>query len=99
MQNFSHTFHRQLPSQLLYPHFASQAPFLVEQYQDWWLGGVNDMASWTTWCWGPVLLSLQLIDEIQRLKMVDWFEKGPNSELCNAFWNTNESFSEVHFRR
>lgn len=32
-----------LPSEFIYPHFAAQAPFLVERFQDWWIGGVDDM--------------------------------------------------------
>ncbi|XP_074062019.1 phosphatidylinositol-glycan-specific phospholipase D isoform X2 [Macrotis lagotis] len=32
----------------LYPTFAKRSPFLVEQFQDYFLGGLDDMAFWTT---------------------------------------------------
>ncbi|XP_072460062.1 phosphatidylinositol-glycan-specific phospholipase D isoform X1 [Notamacropus eugenii] len=32
----------------LYPNFAKKSPFLVEQFQDYFLGGLDDMAFWTT---------------------------------------------------
>jgi hypothetical protein len=28
---------KRLPSQYVYPYFAKKAPFLVEQFQDWWI--------------------------------------------------------------
>ncbi len=53
-------------SELLYPHFAEKSPFLVDHFQDWWIGGVNDMSTWTTWCWPYV---------------EDWIENGKNTIL------------------
>ncbi|XP_036615846.1 phosphatidylinositol-glycan-specific phospholipase D isoform X2 [Trichosurus vulpecula] len=32
----------------LYPNFAKRSPFLVDQFQDYFLGGLDDMAFWTT---------------------------------------------------
>uniref|UniRef100_A0A5F8G8I1 Phosphatidylinositol-glycan-specific phospholipase D n=1 Tax=Monodelphis domestica TaxID=13616 RepID=A0A5F8G8I1_MONDO len=32
----------------LYPNFAKKSPFLVEQFQDYFLGGLDDMAFWST---------------------------------------------------
>ncbi|XP_045151688.1 phosphatidylinositol-glycan-specific phospholipase D [Echinops telfairi] len=32
----------------LYPIFSSKSPFLVEQFQDYFLGGLDDMAFWST---------------------------------------------------
>ncbi|XP_031802639.1 phosphatidylinositol-glycan-specific phospholipase D isoform X1 [Sarcophilus harrisii] len=32
----------------LYPNFAKKSPFLVEQLQDYFLGGLDDMAFWST---------------------------------------------------
>lgn len=43
----------------LYPEFAKDAPFMIDHYQDYWLGGVNDMASWTTQCWPNVISALE----------------------------------------
>jgi predicted LPLAT superfamily acyltransferase len=34
---------------LLFPHYAKQAPFLQENYLDFFLGGVDDNAMWTSW--------------------------------------------------
>lgn len=42
---------RDAPSELLFPYYANQSTFLVDQYQDWWLGGMYSMASWTQTCW------------------------------------------------
>ena len=42
---------RDLPSELLFPYFADSSPFLVEHFQDWWLGGVEDNSIWTKICW------------------------------------------------
>eukprot|EP01116_Phalansterium_solitarium_P004292 TRINITY_DN1525_c0_g1_i2.p1 TRINITY_DN1525_c0_g1~~TRINITY_DN1525_c0_g1_i2.p1 ORF type:complete len:849 (-),score=281.79 TRINITY_DN1525_c0_g1_i2:324-2870(-) len=60
---------RDLPSQDLYPYFADMAPFMTEQYQDWWMGGISDLASWTPQCWNFT---------------VSWIEQGPSSQLCTA---------------
>jgi glycosylphosphatidylinositol phospholipase D len=63
---------KNLPSELLYPYFAAQAPFLVDQFQDWWDGGVDDMAIWSTWCWPNI---------------IDWLEVGPNKNVCLIEFN------------
>jgi len=43
---------------ILYPVFADGAPFMVDFFQDYWLGGLNDMALWTSECWPNVLHGL-----------------------------------------
>lgn len=32
----------------LYPTYSRKSPFLVEQFQDYFLGGLDDMAFWST---------------------------------------------------
>ncbi|KAJ3085128.1 integrin subunit alpha 8 [Quaeritorhiza haematococci] len=51
----------------VYPFFAAQAPFLAEEYMDYFRGGLNDMASWVTKCWGNT---------------IDWLENGPVRPHC-----------------
>lgn len=36
-----------LDSYLIYPYFANQSEFLVNNYQDWYIGGVDEMACMT----------------------------------------------------
>ncbi|EGG22678.1 glycosylphosphatidylinositol phospholipase D [Cavenderia fasciculata] len=40
---------------LLYPEIASKSQFLIDHYQDYFNGGLDDMAMWTSYCW-PVLM-------------------------------------------
>lgn len=74
---------KNLPSEVIFPHFADRAPFLVDEYQDWFIGGINNMAGSTTVCWNSIF---------------DWIKNGPNLEtLCyvekplSSFPNTKES--------
>ncbi|EGC39443.1 hypothetical protein DICPUDRAFT_96554 [Dictyostelium purpureum] len=39
----------------LYPEIAKKSPFLVDHYQDYFNGGLDDMSIWTSYCW-PVLM-------------------------------------------
>lgn len=32
----------------LYPTYSRKSPFLVEQFQEYFLGGLDDMAFWST---------------------------------------------------
>jgi len=41
---------------ILFPQYASASPFLPDQYEDWFVGGLDDMALWTSYCW-PYFLS------------------------------------------
>eukprot|EP01113_Clastostelium_recurvatum_P015386 TRINITY_DN1856_c0_g1_i3.p1 TRINITY_DN1856_c0_g1~~TRINITY_DN1856_c0_g1_i3.p1 ORF type:complete len:741 (-),score=181.77 TRINITY_DN1856_c0_g1_i3:262-2484(-) len=52
---------------IAYPKFASESPFLVDQYLHFPLGGLDDMALWTTRCWDS---------------MLRWLEEGPDEEIC-----------------
>ena len=44
-----------LPSETLLAYYDKVAPFLFEEYQDWWLGGVNSNALWTSYCWNQTV--------------------------------------------
>lgn len=43
----------------MYASVAKTSPFLVDQYQDYFLGGVNDMAGWTTRLWNQTIVMLE----------------------------------------
>jgi len=47
----------------LYPEIAKKSPFLVDHYQDYFEGGLDDMAIWTSYCW-PVLIGWMQGDKI-----------------------------------
>eukprot|EP01087_Luapelamoeba_hula_P019893 TRINITY_DN6663_c0_g1_i1.p1 TRINITY_DN6663_c0_g1~~TRINITY_DN6663_c0_g1_i1.p1 ORF type:complete len:909 (+),score=122.76 TRINITY_DN6663_c0_g1_i1:56-2728(+) len=34
-----------------FPNFASGSPFMIDSLQDYWLGGINDMAAHVSECW------------------------------------------------
>ena len=44
-------FIRDSPVDLIYPYFAETVPFLADYFQDWWLGGINSLSTWTLNCW------------------------------------------------
>ena len=46
---------------LFFPLFSEPSPFMVEQFHDYFLGGLDDMAIWTAWRWREV---------------IDWVENG-----------------------
>jgi glycosylphosphatidylinositol phospholipase D len=56
-----------LPSEVLLTYYESKSPFLFDHYQDWWLGGVNDNAMWTSNCWNAT---------------INWIENGETSNYC-----------------
>ena len=45
----------------LFPMFATPSPFMVEQFHDYYTGGLAEMATWTAWRWPDV---------------IDWMENG-----------------------
>lgn len=76
---------QKVPPSMLFEHFASSSVFLVDQYQDWWIGGVNDMAVWTSQCWPNI---------------VDSIENGPRKDnIClmesKWYWNDSSTFDVV----
>lgn len=42
---------------LLYPYSARKSGFLTDQLLNYWMGGVDDNAIWTLWCWYDYLMS------------------------------------------
>ncbi|KAJ3192580.1 Glycosylphosphatidylinositol specific phospholipase D1 [Irineochytrium annulatum] len=59
-----------LIGRLLYPLFSTQAPYLAENYYDYFRGGLNDMAGWVTTCWHDTL---------------EWFLYGPQvAPMCKS---------------
>ncbi|XP_022083635.1 phosphatidylinositol-glycan-specific phospholipase D-like [Acanthaster planci] len=42
----------------LFPDYARKSPFLVEQFQSYFLGGLDDMATWTTNVWHEAIYML-----------------------------------------
>jgi hypothetical protein len=60
-----------LPSETLLAYYDKIAPFLFEEYQDWWLGGVNSNALWVSYCWNQT---------------INWLNNGvpkdPNAKYC-----------------
>jgi len=56
-----------LPSELLYFMYAERSSFLVDNIQNWWLGGIDDMAMWTSYCWNFV---------------IEWIETGNFNNGC-----------------
>jgi len=50
---------RELPVPLAYAYMEERPAFLVENYHSWWLGGVDDMATWSARCWKTVITSIE----------------------------------------
>ncbi|XP_071955087.1 phosphatidylinositol-glycan-specific phospholipase D-like [Antedon mediterranea] len=62
----------------LYRSYASKSPFLIEDYQDYFLGGVDDMAVWTTNLWRTSLWMLQTGTEDCQIPHSTLFISCPN---------------------
>lgn len=62
-------FIRDFPPKLLYPYYNARAPFLIDNFQDWWMGGINSMITWTLNCWTDLA------------NMID----NPNSSACFVY--------------
>ncbi|XP_071501888.1 phosphatidylinositol-glycan-specific phospholipase D-like [Diadema antillarum] len=43
----------------LYPDYSSKSPFMVEEFESYFLGGVNDMSSWTQTVWHETITMLE----------------------------------------
>ncbi|GAM21015.1 hypothetical protein SAMD00019534_041900, partial [Acytostelium subglobosum LB1] len=54
----------------LYPEIAGKSPFLVDHYQDYFNGGLDDMAVWTSYCW-PVLMGWMEGNTIGNFCLID----------------------------
>lgn len=42
---------KNFPNEMIYPYFSEKSPFLTDYFQDWWLGGINSLTTWTDHCW------------------------------------------------
>lgn len=45
--------------EIIYYPLASQSPFLIDYYQDWWLGGIWSLATWTQNCWDSLAIMVE----------------------------------------
>ncbi|KAF2072152.1 hypothetical protein CYY_006528 [Polysphondylium violaceum] len=61
----------------LYPEIAKKSPFLVDHYQDYFEGGLDDMAIWTSYCW-PVLIGWMQGDPIKDFCFI---QPDPNNQM------------------
>lgn len=43
----------------LFPYFADESPFLVDMFNPYFLGGVDDMAAWTRYIWKDIIYMLE----------------------------------------
>ncbi|KAG0201713.1 Glycosylphosphatidylinositol specific phospholipase D1 [Mortierella sp. GBA30] len=65
----------------LFPVYASKSPFLVEQVEDYPMGGLRDMAEWTIECWKG--LAAYLAEERSLPQSAD---NSTSFNLCYALW-------------
>ncbi|KAF9931419.1 Glycosylphosphatidylinositol specific phospholipase D1 [Linnemannia zychae] len=75
----------------LFPVYAPQSPFLVEQVENYPLGGLRDMTEWTVDCWHG--LAQYLDEELPLPDIIDPIGTNTTFNLCYALWeeraNTN----------
>ncbi|KAG0283982.1 Glycosylphosphatidylinositol specific phospholipase D1 [Linnemannia gamsii] len=68
----------------LFPIYAPQSPFLVEQIEDYPMGGLRDMTEWTVDCWHGLA---QYLDEERPLPdLIDPIGTNTTFNLCYALW-------------
>ncbi|KAF9118441.1 Glycosylphosphatidylinositol specific phospholipase D1 [Mortierella sp. 14UC] len=68
----------------LFPVYAPQSPFLIEQVEDYPLGGLRDMTEWTVDCWNGLA---QYLDEERPLPdIIDPIGTNTTFNLCYALW-------------
>lgn len=49
--------------QIMYPIIASESPFLANEFNDWWIGGIESMAYWTQICMNSITNFIDSGDE------------------------------------
>ena len=49
----------QLAISLLYTQYSRKSPFLINKLNDYFLGGIDDMATWTQLSWNKVLYMIE----------------------------------------
>ncbi|KAF9907517.1 integrin subunit alpha 8 [Lobosporangium transversale] len=66
----------------LFPVYASRSPFLVEQIEDYPMGGLRDMSEWTIDCWSGLVGYLD-----QERKLPSGIGDRNNTfNMCYALW-------------
>ncbi|KAF8939299.1 hypothetical protein EDD21DRAFT_414357 [Dissophora ornata] len=67
----------------LFPVYASKSPFLIEQVEDYPMGGLRDMSEWTVDCWNGLAGYLG-----QERKLPDDEDRRANKtfNMCYALW-------------
>ncbi|XP_033118373.1 phosphatidylinositol-glycan-specific phospholipase D-like [Anneissia japonica] len=96
----------------LYPSYASKSPYLIEEFQDYFLGGVDDMAVWTTNIWRASLFMLQNGTESCQIPHSTLFINCPNqvdinkklsdtkmTALHSKLYLNDLSLEDVNYRR
>ena len=63
---FAGIWANQLLGDLALP-FARNSPLLNEEYENYFLGGLDDMAAWTTSCWGDLIQWLEVGGNIRPM--------------------------------
>jgi hypothetical protein len=69
LEGYAATVGIKLAGKFLFPIFASQSPFLAEEYRSYFRGGLQDMATWVAHCWQY---------------LVRWLEEGPSHHFCKS---------------
>ncbi|KAF9143994.1 Glycosylphosphatidylinositol specific phospholipase D1 [Linnemannia schmuckeri] len=68
----------------LFPIYAPQSPFLIEQVEGYPLGGLRDMTEWTVDCWHGLA---EYLDEERPLPdIIDPIGTNTTFNLCYALW-------------
>lgn len=49
---------KQHPSRFFFEYYSHQSPFLLDQLERWWIGGLWDLSIWTLRCWNATIKSL-----------------------------------------
>ncbi|KAI1313394.1 Glycosylphosphatidylinositol specific phospholipase D1 [Mortierella claussenii] len=67
----------------LFPVYASKSPFLIEQVEDYPMGGLRDMAEWTVDCWNGLA---GYLDKERKLPDDDDRKANRTFNMCYALW-------------
>lgn len=78
---------RDLPSEYIYPYYAAKSRFLVSEYQDWWFGGINDMAAWVDICWGSTIAMIANSSLISRCRILS---SGVGQSRVRSSWKSSK---------
>ncbi|KAJ3316762.1 integrin subunit alpha 8, partial [Blyttiomyces sp. JEL0837] len=69
LQGYAAAQGNRIVGRYLFSHWAQEAPFLVDQYYDYFRGGINDISKWITNCWHAT---------------IEWLEHGPITPMCRS---------------